>query len=193
MEVLVEAGSADDALASLRKLRRRGGVVALVALGMGGQHDSIWLIRELRDVYPGFSVLAFSDRAEQGAISRALFAGADGFAQTDSQPFDFVAAVRAASRGEIVLHGIQDGSLGAIAERIDEQLDSEHLLTDRERQILTVATEGLTARQIGTRLGVRERTVTTHLAHIYKKLGVSGRISAIAVASRAGLVAAGSR
>jgi DNA-binding NarL/FixJ family response regulator len=89
------------------------------------------------------------------------------------------------------MHGLEEGSLGAIVDGIDDQIESGRILTVREREILTVATEGLTARQIGTRLGVRERTVTTHLAHIYKKLGVSGRVSAIAVASRAGLVSAG--
>jgi DNA-binding NarL/FixJ family response regulator len=190
-EVLVEEGSADEAMGSLRRLRRRSGVVALVALGLRGDHDSFWLIRELRDVYPSFAILAFSSRAEQVSISRALFAGADGFVHKNSPPSEFLAAVHAASRGELVMHGLEEGSLGAIVVGIDDQIGSERILTVRERQILTVATEGLTARQIGTRLGVRERTVTTHLAHIYKKLGVSGRVSAIAVASRTGLVTAG--
>ena len=57
---------------------------------------------------------------------------------------------------------------------------------------MRVAAEGLTARQIGTRLGVRERTVTTHLARIYGKLGVGSRMAAIRQASRSGLVSVGS-
>src|SRR5947208_12924944 len=59
MEVLVEAGSADEALAALKALRRRSAVVALVALGLTGEHDTFWLIRELRDVYPVFTILGF--------------------------------------------------------------------------------------------------------------------------------------
>ena len=54
-----------------------------------------------------------------------------------------------------------------------------------------VAAEGLTARQIAARLGLAERTVTTHLAHIYGKLGVGGRVEAITEAARAGLVTVG--
>ena len=50
--------------------------------------------------------------------------------------------------------------------------------------ILTVAAEGLTARQIGSKLGLRERTVTTHLGNIYKKLGAGGRMHAVAAATR---------
>jgi DNA-binding NarL/FixJ family response regulator len=57
--------------------------------------------------------------------------------------------------------------------------------------VLVVAAEGLTARQIATRLGVRERTVTTHLARIYGKLGVGSRLAAIRMASQSGLVSVG--
>jgi DNA-binding CsgD family transcriptional regulator len=51
-----------------------------------------------------------------------------------------------------------------------------------------VAAEGLTAREIGRRLGVRERTVTTHLNHIYRKLGASGRVAALSTAVRIGVL-----
>ena len=54
-----------------------------------------------------------------------------------------------------------------------------------------MAAEGLTAREIASRLGVRERTVTTHLARIYGKLGVGSRLAAIRLAARAGLVTVG--
>jgi DNA-binding CsgD family transcriptional regulator len=54
--------------------------------------------------------------------------------------------------------------------------------------VLCVAAEGLTARQIGRRLGVQERTVTTHLARIYRKLGANSRIGAIAAATRCGVM-----
>ena len=54
-----------------------------------------------------------------------------------------------------------------------------------------VAAEGLTARQIALRLGVRERTVTTHLGRIYGKLGVGSRLAAVRLATQSGLVSAG--
>ena len=71
-------------------------------------------------------------------------------------------------------------------------MGSQPGLSESEREVLKVAAEGLTARQIGTRLGVRERTVTTHLARIYGKLGVGSRMAAIRQASRSGLVSVGS-
>jgi DNA-binding CsgD family transcriptional regulator len=65
------------------------------------------------------------------------------------------------------------------------------MLTERERQVLMVAAEGLTARQIADRLGVRERTVTTHLGRIYGKLGVGTRLGAVRAAASSGLVTVG--
>ena len=61
-------------------------------------------------------------------------------------------------------------------------------LTFRERQVLSVASEGLTSREIADRLGVRERTVTTHLSRIYGKLGVRSRVAALRAATTAGLI-----
>ena len=54
--------------------------------------------------------------------------------------------------------------------------------------MLSVASEGLTSRQIADRLGVRERTVTTHLSRIYGKLGVRSRVAALRAAATAGLI-----
>ena len=82
--------------------------------------------------------------------------------------------------------------MGSIAQEIERRVESDTRLTVREREVLTVAAEGLTARQIGERLGLRERTVTTHLGRIYGKLGVGTRVAAIRVAARSGLVSVGS-
>lgn len=48
-------------------------------------------------------------------------------------------------------------------------------LTRREREVLALARTSLTAKEIAARLHVNERTIETHLAHIYRKLAVSGR------------------
>ena len=78
--------------------------------------------------------------------------------------------------------------VAGIANGIERRRELDVRLTEREREVLAVAAEGLTSRQIATRLGVRERTVTTHLARIYGKLGVGNRLAALRIAARAGLV-----
>jgi DNA-binding NarL/FixJ family response regulator len=190
MDVLAEAGTAEEALEAIRRIRRSH-VVVLVSLGLEGEHDSYWLIRTIRGHFPGLSVLACGANADPLSISRALFSGADGFLDKSSDPVEFLESLRRGATGEMVLAGPPTEWMGAIAEGIERRRLVETTLTDREREVLKVAAEGLTARQIASRLGVRERTVTTHLGRIYSKLGVGTRVAAIRLATDAGLVSVG--
>jgi DNA-binding NarL/FixJ family response regulator len=190
MDVLAEAGTAEEALEAIRRIRRSH-VVVLVSLGLEGEHDSYWLIRTIRGHFPGLSVLACGANADPLSISRALFSGADGFLDKSSDPVEFLQSLRKGATGEMVLAGPPTEWVGAIAEGIERRRLVETTLTDREREVLMVAAEGLTARQIASRLGVRERTVTTHLGRIYSKLGVGTRVAAIRLATDAGLVSVG--
>ena len=190
MDVLAEAGTAEEALEALRRIHRSH-VGVLVSLGLEGEHDSYWLIRTIRDHFPGLSVLACGANADPLSISRALFSGADGFLDKSSDPVEFLQSLRKGATGEMVLAGPPTEWVGAIAEGIERRRLVETTLTDREREVLKVAAEGLTARQIASRLGVRERTVTTHLGRIYSKLGVGTRVAAIRLATDAGLVSIG--
>ena len=190
MEVLAEAGSADEGLDAIQRVRRTR-VVVLVGLGLAGDHDAYWLIRTLRERYPTHAILGCGANADATSISRSLFVGADGFVDKNIDPVEFLQALRRAADREMVLAIPASASVGQIFEGIDRRRAVEVKLTDREREVLAVAAEGLTARQIATRLGVRERTITTHLGRIYGKLGVGSRLAAIRMASRSGLVSVG--
>jgi DNA-binding NarL/FixJ family response regulator len=78
MEVLAEAGGADEGLEAIQRLRRSR-VVVLVGLGLGGEHDAYWLIRAVRERFPTHAILGCGANADPTDISRALFVGADGF------------------------------------------------------------------------------------------------------------------
>ena len=190
MEVLAEAGTADEGLEAIQRVRRTR-VVVLVGLGLSGEHDAYWLIRMLRQRYPMHAILGCGANTDPTSISRALFVGADGFVDKNIDPVEFLQALRRAADREMVLAVPASAVIGQIVEGIDRRREVEVKLTDREREVLVVAAEGLTARQIGTRLGVRERTITTHLARIYGKLGVGSRLAAIRMAAQSGLVSVG--
>jgi DNA-binding NarL/FixJ family response regulator len=68
------------------------------------------------------------------------------------------------------------------------QKNARATLTPRELEVLELVSEGLAGHQIAARLGVSPATVKTHCAHIYSKLGVSGRAAAVARALREGLI-----
>jgi two-component system, NarL family, response regulator DevR len=185
-EVLIEGGVGEEALSTLLLLQRRTRMVALI--GLGSEPDSFWHIRALRERVPSLPILACAAHADDFLVSRALFMGADGFADTGIHPAVFLDALRDTARGEVVLAGVPGDWLGRIADQLERSPSAEEILTEREKQVLSVAVEGLTARQIGTRLGVRERTVTTHLSRIYRKLGTGSRLGAVVAARHAGLL-----
>lgn len=187
LEVLAAVGDAEGAVRAMAR-SRRARVIALIGLELRGERDAAWLIREIRDRYPTSPILAVGSDADPAGISRALFVGADGFVDKEVEAEAFVAAIRHVRERETVLVGPPPVAIGMIADRIERRRDLDAQLTPREREVLTIAAQGLTAKQIADRLGVRERTITTHLGRIYGKLGVNGRIAAVQVAARSGLV-----
>jgi DNA-binding NarL/FixJ family response regulator len=71
---------------------------------------------------------------------------------------------------------------------IDHDDHKSPSLTPRELEVLTLASEGLSRREIETRLQLSASTVRTHLEHIYAKMGVSSNVAAVAYALRNGLI-----
>lgn len=189
MEILAAGATGGECLEALRDLRRQTRVLLLVGLGIPGEQGSLWLIRSVREQFPAVPILACGANPDDLTVSQVLFTGADGFVSKDVEPDVFVDAVRRAANGELVLEGVPDSWVVQIADNVERTASAEPVLTPREAEVLSVAAEGLTARQIGHRLGVRERTVTTHLGRIYRKLGAPGRVAALAAASQFGLVA----
>ena len=61
-------------------------------------------------------------------------------------------------------------------------------LTPREHQILLMVSQGFTMQQAGHRLGISPRTVETHVAKLYRKLGVRSRVQAVSRAAQLGLI-----
>ncbi|MCD6023000.1 MAG: response regulator containing a CheY-like receiver domain and an DNA-binding domain protein [Actinomycetia bacterium] len=185
LKVVASAASAEEAMVVVE---RRAGLVILVSMGLAGEQDAFWLIRSIRERFPGHVILAMGANADPNAVSRALFTGADGFVDKNVEVEQFLSAIRGAGEEEVVIAGPAADSVGTIAEGIERRRSLAFRLTRREREVLVVAAEGLTAREIADRLGVRERTVTTHLARIYGKLGVGNRLAALRLAARSGLV-----
>jgi DNA-binding NarL/FixJ family response regulator len=188
MDVVAQAFRADDALRMLSQIKKRTTLVVLVALEMTGEKDAYWLIRQIREIYPMASVVACSAAALKPTVSRALFSGADGYINKRSDPPEFLDGIRRSAQGELVLTGLPNDWFGDIAHAVANEHDARPLLTDREREVLTIAAEGVSARTIADRLGLSERTVTTHFTNIYKKLGAKSRVEAITAAARSGLV-----
>jgi DNA-binding NarL/FixJ family response regulator len=193
VEVVATVASPEDTLLFLKNMPRVAGTVCLVDLGLP-RDAGLQLIRTLRERYPSLVVLACSDRSDQERTSEALFMGADGYVELGGRPEALHQAVLEARRGDVTLVGVPDDWSTRVTEpTVTERPKAKPVeggleLTGRELEILTIAAEGITARSISERLRLSERTVTTHLANIYRKLGARNRTDAVTSAMRLGLI-----
>jgi DNA-binding NarL/FixJ family response regulator len=101
-------------------------------------------------------------------------------------------ALERVARGETVFSAAQRKAavdeLGRLARRSREVAGAKATLTDRELEILEFLALGLTVKQVATRLGLSPRTVDTHIAKLYRKLGVRNRVQAISRAATLKLI-----
>jgi DNA-binding NarL/FixJ family response regulator len=153
--------------------------------------DGLRVLADLDDIRPP-SVLVLADRADGDLVLRALRLGARGYLTKAEGLRDLATTIRRVLSGERVMTPKLErdaiGALGRMARRAREGADVEAGLTPRERQVLDLLSEGLTIRQIASRLRLSPRTVETHVAKLYRKLGVRTRVQAISRAATLGLV-----
>jgi two-component system nitrate/nitrite response regulator NarL len=131
-------------------------------------------------------VLLISAFAEGATITRALEAGAAGYLAKEASRATICDAVRRVGRGESV---VGSEAQTALVEHLRASASrARQLLTPRELEILVLLAEGLSAKQIADRLVLGQATIKTHLHHVYDKLGVGDRASAVAEGMRRGLL-----
>ena len=189
-ELVASRGSAEAALEDVDALlRSRDRALLIVDLRLEGDQDAFWLIREMRHRSPAATVLATGVGIGMECIAKALFLGANGFVSKVCDSRAFFGAMVAVSAGELVLEGMPSSWLGSIAENVQQRSTAQPVLSQREIQVLRLSHEGLSAKSMGARLGLTERTINSHLRRIYRKLGVNCRVSALRKAQDAGLLA----
>jgi two-component system nitrate/nitrite response regulator NarL len=178
-------GQAADGQEALELIRETSPDVALLDLRLPGL-DGLAVAAAIAEEGLQTRVLILSAFAEEDLVYRALEAGVAGYVTKDAGRDDLGRAVLQASRGGTVL---APELAGAVASQIRQRARADlPLLTDREREVLALLCEGLSAPQIGRQLYLSTATVKTHLAHLYAKLEVSDRAAAVAVALRRGLL-----
>ena len=142
--------------------------------------SGIDLARDLLLFHPDLRVVMYTGEGDAGLVAAALDAGVRGYV-LKAGPFDELLAA-------IVLVG--DG--GAYVDpRIDRSPapGATPALSPRERQVVGLMAEGLTAEQVAARLDVGVETVRTHVRNAIRKLGARNRVHAIALALERGEVA----
>ncbi|MCW2847460.1 MAG: response regulator transcription factor [Marmoricola sp.] len=185
-EVITVVGSTGDGSEAVDAILATTPDIAIVDLKLPGS-SGLEILEQLSQLRCPARVLILTAYVDSVTVYRALASGAGGFMEKAASFEEITAAVEAMVAGETVIAPVVSKVLAAeIRNRGVEPQKS--LLTDRETAILRLAADGLSGPQIARELGISLPTVKTHLAHVYTKLDVPDRASAVAQAFRRGLL-----
>jgi len=162
--VAAEAADGDAALALVRAHHYDVAVLDMSMPGLSG----IDLIRRVRREKPALPLLVLSMHGERQYAARAMKAGAAGYLNKDSAAEQLVDALRKVAAGGVYLSDRAAQSLVESGRRAGGEL------SDRELEVLRLLAEGLGPTEIGERLHLSVKTVSTHKARAQEKLGLSG-------------------
>jgi two-component system NarL family response regulator len=174
--VVAEAGNGVEALDAWD---RHHPDVTLLDLRMPVM-EGVEVVRRLRDRDPRAKVIVLTTYDTDDEISRALKAGAKAYVLKDISADDLITCIRDVLAGKTYLAPAAAAKLAEGVTRVQ--------LTPRELATLRLLADGKANKEIASELGISERTVKTHLGHLFEKLGVTSRTEAVKVATRRGLV-----
>jgi NarL family two-component system response regulator LiaR len=187
MEVVAEAADGAEAIKLAGSARPD---VAIVDINMPNV-DGIEATRQIKSLYPNIALLILSAYDDDQFVFSLLEAGAAGYLLKSVRGRELVEAIRQVYAGESVLHP-------AIARKVLNRFvpapgktagrKPAEVLSEREMEVIRLATRGLSNQQIADELFLSLRTVQAHLGHIFNKLQVSSRTEAVVRALKEGWV-----
>jgi two-component system response regulator DevR len=179
-EVVGEAGTARDAIEQVARLLPE---VVLMDIRLPGA-SGIEVCEEITRRFPDIRVIMLTSYAEDEMLFSAIRAGASGYVLKQIGGEDLIRALEAVGRGEALLDP-------AVTQRVfqevrrsvkEEEASAFANLSQQEKHVLLLVSEGKTNREIAKALFLGEGTVRNYVSSILSKLGVSNRAEAAAYA-----------
>ena len=146
---------------------------------LGNCHNLLHVMSCLKAPRPQLRIIVTGSGMDEQTILKAIAEGAKGYVDAAASPADFVQAIRIVSRGSV---WVPRRVLSMFIERISNSPrrifpTDQVAFTDRETQVLKMLVEGRSNKEIGTPLGIGERTVKAHVAKLMRKVGVENRVA----------------
>ena len=174
-----------DVVAMTRKVKPH---VVLLDLGLESK-NSLEIVENLKKEFPGIKIIGMGLAPSQADIMEFVQAGADGFILKDATLEDVANTIRSVSAGRTVLPSSMTTSLFfQIAEHAilkgKRNLRGATRMTQREKEIIALISDGMSNKQIASNLNIATFTVKSHVHNILEKLELQSRLQ-IARYSRA--------
>jgi DNA-binding NarL/FixJ family response regulator len=153
--------------------------IDLALLGSHGTQNLFDLMAGLKAARPGLRILVSGSGVDDETILKALAAGAKGYVDEAATPEEFVMAIRIVYQGSV---WAPRRVLSTFIERVTASPGrifpaGRVTFTERERDVLEMLVAGRSNKEIGSALGIEERTVKAHVAKLMRKVGVQNRIA----------------
>lgn len=182
MQVIGEAGSGDEALPMLRKLKPDVVLCDFHMPGLSGLEVTERLVRSL----PQVRLIMVSVLNEGPIPRRVLAAGAHGYLDKGAPGAELVTAVREVAAGRRYI-GTEIARQMAL-EGLKGTPSAVQTLTPRELEVALLLAQGHKMTEIGERLSLSAKTIATHKYRVFDKLGVRDVVSLVRIARQHGLV-----
>lgn len=167
IEVVGEAGTAEQALALIGRTRPDVVLMDLMLPGMSG----VEAVRRISADHPAVKVLVLTSFSSDSTVLEAVRAGAAGYLLKDVNPTELAGALKTVHAGGSPLHP-------SVAAAVMRNVSEPEHLTNREREVLGLIARGLSNRLIARELALSEKTVKAHVSAILSKLGAADRTQA---------------
>jgi len=174
LQVVAEAGDGEEAQALIQKHKPD---VAVLDIRMP-KASGIDVTRWVRASNLGVGVLILTAYDDDPYVMAVLQAGANGYVLKTARADELIQAVRDVNEGKSALDPAITRKLMANLFKPPDD-GSVEALTEREHDVLRLAARGCTNKAIGVQLGISDRTVQGHLAHIFGKLQAASRTEAV--------------
>jgi DNA-binding NarL/FixJ family response regulator len=185
VDVVGEAGDGQEALRLAESLRPD---VVLLDVGMPGL-NGLEVAGRIGALDASIRVVILSMHSSEEYVLRALRAGCAGYLLKASAVSELEVAVRAVARGETYLSpAVSKRVVDDYVSRTGGAADPLDALTPRQREVLQLAAEGLSSKEIAQRLGLSYRTVEAHRAQLMERVGVHDLAGLVRFAMRVGLI-----
>lgn len=146
--------------------------------------NGIEITENMKQQYPEVKILVLTSYVEDEHVISAIDKGADGYEMKDVEPKQLIETIKSVIAGEKIIHP----QAQSVIESVRKKPHFTNKLSNRESEVLKEMVKGKTNKEIAETLFVSEKTVKTHVSHIFSKLEVGDRTQAAIYAMQNNLI-----